>query len=150
MGAVYDANFGSVNWGVCNDAAANADTFICITNSGAPLALLAPGWQTATVGTTSFGGTSAASAYAAGQAALLLEANGQCSPQEILDLLTQSGPLVENPATNDFFPRADVSQALAAMNCSPEVPMLSVGGLLCLGGLLLGTSWLALRPARGR
>lgn len=150
VGAVYDADFGSVNWGICNDATANADTFTCVTNSGTLLALLAPGWQTATVGTTSFGGTSAASAYAAGQAALLLEADGQCSPQDILDLLTQSGPLVENPATNEFFPRSDVSQALAAMNCSPEVPMLSVGGLLCLGGLLLGTSRLALRRARGR
>ncbi|MDJ0849600.1 MAG: S8 family serine peptidase [Myxococcota bacterium] len=147
VGAVYDADFGSLNWGVCSDASAAMDTYACFTNSGDLLDLLAPGWQTTTAGRPRFGGTSAAAAYASGQAALLFEADGDLSPAEVLDLLRQSGPLVANLATGVSYPRPDVAQALEALGAAP-VPVLSGPGLPALIGLLALVSVRTLRRQR--
>jgi subtilisin family serine protease len=131
VGAVYDADFGSLNWGVCSDPSAATDTFACFTNSGDLLDLLAPGWQTSTVGNSGFGGTSAASPYAAGQAALLLQQDGQLSPAAIRDRMTQSGPLVVNPATSESYPRSDVAEALP----EPGTLLTLISGAALLGAI---------------
>jgi len=147
VGAVYDADFGSLGWGVCSDPDADADTFACFTNSGDLLDLLAPSWHTSTVGRPDFGGTSAASPYAAGQAALLLQKDHRLSPATLRALMTETGHMVVNPATGKFYPRADVAQALAAI--APAVPSLSPAGLLALAALLLVASTRALAKREG-
>jgi subtilisin family serine protease len=116
VGGVYDAALGTVGWGICSDAATAPDVFACTSNSGAILDLVAPSWRTDTPtlggGTTGLGGTSAASPYAAAQAALLLQAQPSLSPSEILTALAASGPNVTNPDNGLSFPRADVKNAL--------------------------------------
>ena len=113
---------GSVSWcgedplcatALCTDNPTAADTFVCHTNSGALLDLLAPDYQTRTSGLgggveASFGGTSAACPYAAAEAALLFEADPSLTPDEVRSALAASGPLVENPESGLSFPRANV------------------------------------------
>ena len=146
VGAVYDADHGSLDWGVCTDPNADADTFACFTNSGDLLDLLAPSWKTTTVGRPEFGGTSAASPYAAAQGALLLQKNKNLSPSDLRTLMQQTGVSVVNPATSVAFPRADVAAALSLIS----VPALSAPGLAGLVTALLLTSRLARAHARRR
>lgn len=127
VGGVYDAALGSVGWcgnsvctrALCTDSPTAADVFVCHSNSDEILDLLAPDWRTSTSalggGTTAFGGTSAASPYAAAQAALLLEADPTLSPEQVRALLGSHGPLVTNPANGLVFRRSDVADALATL-----------------------------------
>jgi subtilisin family serine protease len=149
VGGVYDASLGSLSWcansscseTLCTDRNTSADKFVCHTNSGLALDLLAPDWKTTTSamggGKTDFGGTSAASPYAAAQAAILLEADDTLTPDEIRDLLVSTGTPVINPDNGLSFPRADVEQALIAL---PEP-----GGLLSLA---VGIGFLAVVGSR--
>ena len=129
VGGVYDQALGSVGWCgdascstiLCTDASA-VDGFVCHTNSDEILDLLAPDFRTGTptVGggiNTSFGGTSAASPYAAGQAALLLEQDPTLLPEQIRSLLKTNGPSVIHPDTGLSFTRSDVRAALLALTC---------------------------------
>jgi subtilisin family serine protease len=127
VGGVYDAAVGTIGWcgnrvctrPLCVDATA-PDTFVCHSNSGDILDLLAPNYRTATTGLgggtfTEFGGTSAASAYAAAQAAILLEADPGLTPEDLRVLMTSVGPLVANPDNGLAFPRTDVAEALEVL-----------------------------------
>lgn len=144
VGGVYDANVGSVSWcgedplcvtALCTDNPTAADTFVCHTNSGALLDLLAPDYPTRTSALgggveASFGGTSAACPYAAAEAALLFEADPTLTPDEIRNALVASGPLVENPESGLSFPRADVEQAIAELPEPGSIASLASGGAL--------------------
>jgi cysteine-rich repeat protein len=126
VGSVYDASFPSVSWCgatcstiVCTDEPALADSLVCNTNSGSLLDILAPQFQ-ATVpttggGTISVGGTSISSPYAAGQAALLLEADPSLTPDQILSSLEIGAPMVTNPTSGLSFPRTRVDLAVAQL-----------------------------------
>jgi subtilisin family serine protease len=127
VGGVYDANVGSVSWCgnasctaiLCTDNPTAADDFVCHTNSGAPLDLLAPNWRTATSadggGTTNFGGTSASCPYAAGQAAVLFEADPTLTPAALRTLMKDHGPFVTNSDNGLSFRRTDLAAALATL-----------------------------------
>jgi subtilisin family serine protease len=124
VGGVYDATFGSVSWCrnascsqiLCTDAATAADGFVCHASSGPILDLLAPDWKTTTSrlggGTLDAGGTSLATPYAAGAAALLFEADPTLTAGEVEALLEGHGPLVTNPDSGLSFPRFDVGDAV--------------------------------------
>ncbi len=124
VGGVYDAFFDSVSWcknascsqTLCTDAPANADSFVCHSNSGPILDLLAPNWKTTTSrlggGTLDAGGTSLATPYAAGAAALLFQADPMLTVDEVEALLEGHGPLVTNPDSGLSFPRFDVGEAV--------------------------------------
>ena len=117
VGGVYDATFSSVNWGACSDVPAPVDSFVCHTNSGSLLDILAPSYR-ATIpaiggGTQNIGGTSIASPYAVGQAALLLDADASLTPDQILSSLEIGAPLVTNPDNGLSFPRTRVDLAVA-------------------------------------
>ncbi len=76
VGAVYDADIGQKVYSICTDSTTAADQVTCYSNSANYLDILAPSndaYTTAVGGGYSgtFGGTSAASPYAAGIAALL-------------------------------------------------------------------------------
>jgi subtilisin family serine protease len=155
VGGVYDALLGSVGWcgnrpcnqPLCSDAAA-PDGFVCHTNSDEILDLLAPDWETRTSslggGAESFGGTSAATPYAAAEAALLLEAEPTLTPAAIRNLLTAHGPLVVNADNGLAFRRSDVAAALATL-VAPQVPALAPAGALLLALAVLAASAHALR-----
>lgn len=127
VGGVYDASLGLVQWCadascsqiLCSDTAV-ADGFVCHSNSDEILDLLAPDFRTRTSAmgggvVTSFGGTSAASPYAAGQAALLLAADPGLAPDQVLAALTSSGVTVTNPDNGLSFPRSDVGEAMISL-----------------------------------
>jgi len=127
VGGVYDAAVGPVSWCgnaqcttiLCTDNPTAADSFVCHSNSGDLLDILAPDWRTDTSalggGTDGFGGTSASSPYAAAQAALLLQVDDTLTPEEIRSLLKTHGPSVSNPANGLSFTRSDVAAALIAI-----------------------------------
>lgn len=127
VGGVYDAWLGSVSWCgnascsqiLCTDNPTGADVFVCHTNSGALLDLLAPDYRsrapTIGGGTTGFAGTSAAAPYAAGQAALLLQADASLSADAIRTLMKASGPSVTSPDNGRSFRRAQVDTILASL-----------------------------------
>ncbi len=155
VGGVYDASLGNVGWcgnapctqPLCTDATA-PDVFVCHSNSDEILDLLAPDWRTTTSalggGTANFGGTSAASPYAAGEAALLLQADPALSPAAIRNLLGAHGPLVVNPDNGLAFRRSDVAAALATLAPPIPVPSLSRGGVALLAVALFALATLGL------
>jgi hypothetical protein len=131
VGGVYDASFASVSWcgnaqcttTLCTDTNTAPDRFVCHTNSDEILDLLAPDYQTAVPGLGggiqgSFGGTSASSPYAAGQAALLFQADPGLDADQILAALSSSGVTVTNPANGLAFARSDVGEAVAPLVAS--------------------------------
>jgi subtilisin family serine protease len=123
VGGVYDASVGGISWcgnsscttTLCTDST-GPDVFVCHSNSDEILDLLAPNWRTTSPamggGVGDFGGTSASSPYAAGQAALLLEDQPSLQPEDIRSLLKENGPLVTNPDNGLSFPRSDVEAAI--------------------------------------
>jgi hypothetical protein len=119
VGGVYDAPVGSAGWGICSDNGTFADKFVCHTNSDELLDIVAPNWRTKSPkmggGQISWGGTSAASPYAAGMAALLLERDPTLQPASILSLLQTHGPLVTDPGNGLTFRRPDIEAAIASL-----------------------------------
>ncbi|HZE88506.1 MAG TPA: MopE-related protein, partial [Verrucomicrobiae bacterium] len=126
VGAVYDANLGSTTWCfdaptctaiLCTDSTTAAGKYLCRGNAGLPLDLLASSWKATTTamggGTRDIGGTSSASAYAAGAFALLFQAKPTASPQVIEGNLKHYGVPTTNPDSGLSYPRIDL---LAALN----------------------------------
>ena len=143
MGGVYDAAFVSVSWcgnaacttSLCTDTNTTSDTFVCHSNSDELLDLLAPNYRTATSGLAggvepAFAGTSAASPYAAAQAALLFAEDPSLTPASLLATLTASGPRVTNPDNGLSFPRSEVGAHLTALivSSNAELSALAVAG----------------------
>jgi subtilisin family serine protease len=132
VGAVYDANVGFRNWGLCTDATTAADLVPCYSNSSNFLNILASSndaYTTAVGGgyTPYFGGTSAAAPYAAGAGALIqsyARANtGQfLSAQDVRTRLVETGDPVTDPKSGITTPRVNVLasfvDALFNLSCS--------------------------------
>ncbi|WP_295880971.1 S8 family serine peptidase [uncultured Thiohalocapsa sp.] len=143
VGAVYDAPLGTIQWCVssdtCADAAvspncptgylaaveaAQADNVIVYSNSASFLDLVAPSTCAATVlpgGTPQncFGGTSSATPFAAGVAALAIESAGKgaLTPEDIRALLTGTGDAVLDPKNARISPRVN---GLTAVTQAPD------------------------------
>jgi hypothetical protein len=120
VGAVYDANVGSISWGnpqVCRDLTTAADQVACITN-GVP-DLQAPGALITSSfiggGTATLGGTSMASPHAAGTAALLIQAKPSITPTEIEAVLQTTGVPVTDPKNGQTRPRINAFAAVSAV-----------------------------------
>jgi len=144
VGGVYDAAVGSISWcgnsscstTLCTDST-GPDVFVCHSNSDEILDLLAPDWRTTSPalggGVANFGGTSASSPYAAGQAALLFEDQPDLQPEDIRSMLRDSGPLVTNPDNGLSFPRSDVGAVIALPE--PSATLLLLSGAVLLAAL---------------
>jgi hypothetical protein len=127
VGGVYDAAIPTVSWCedpgcttiLCTDTNPVADQFVCHTNSGSLLDVLAPDWRinvpTAGGGTGDFGGTSAAAPFVAGIVALMLEADPTLTPTAIRTALTGNGVTVTDPTTSVGYTRTDAESALLAL-----------------------------------
>jgi subtilisin family serine protease len=127
VGGVYDAALGKASWCgyptcapyLCTDNNTAADDFVCHSNSGSLLDVLAPNWRTNTTAvggsSASFGGTSAAAPSIASQAALLYEADPSITPAQVRTLLKSHGPMVTNPANGLSFRRSNVAGALTEL-----------------------------------
>jgi len=132
VGGVYDQDFNTASWCgtptcapyLCTDNPAPVDSFVCHSNSGSLLDVLAPNWRTNTTaiggGSASFGGTSAAAPSISAQAALLYEADPAVTPAQVRTLLEGHGPMVTNPANGLSFRRSNVAGALTELLGGPD------------------------------
>lgn len=129
VGAVYDAAIGSRSYGVCTDGSTAADQVTCYSNSSPDVRWLAPSHCANTTersqgysSASCFGGTSAASPYTAGAAALLREAFPSLDPEGVGRLLVESGDPVLDPKSVRLSSRINLEQALDRGPRSPEPP----------------------------
>ena len=126
VGAVYDADIGSVGFSTCRDGRTGADRVTCYSNSAPILDLLAPA-HNATTATypgrqyrTDFGGTSAACPYAAGAAALIQgvarNRTGRFLDVEALrSLMVRTGQRVTDPKSGLARNRVRIEPAVNAI-----------------------------------
>lgn len=131
VGATYDDNLGNIGWCVNRSTCANSrrnpgcpwgyeavfedaipDNVIVYSNSASFLDVAAPATcaQSAAPGdsiTDCFGGTSSATPFTSGAAALAVEAAGKgvLTPADMRDVLTVSGDLVSDPKNGRMTPR---------------------------------------------
>jgi len=156
VGAVYDysGNYSSLT---CSDTA-EPKKVACYSNAAGILDLLAPGNRATTASpggltTTSFGGTSSATPFAAGVAAALLEEDPSLDGARMRSLLVRTGepilddrdsdpakhltkPLVQAKAAFDELTEADPSLlVLLDRSGSMETDMPHVGGTRCENSL---------------
>lgn len=144
VGAVYNTYRGSREWtttcgGGCEDAPAQVKQIACYSNSGTKLAVWAPADCTITadwqqegqlqpVMTYCFNGTSAATPYAAGVAALLAGAQPGVSPRAIRDAITNTGEAITDSRNGITRNLVNAQAALQRMQQGCAVPA-APGGL---------------------
>ena len=145
VGATYDANIGNVGFCISNSSCVStsfnpacsfgtgaafegstfADKVTVYSNSASFLDLLAPSNCANTSSTNSgtntcFGGTSAATPFAAGTAALAIEAaGGSLSPSAILSALQSNGVNVTDPRNGRVTPRVDAYATVQSLSGGP-------------------------------
>lgn len=114
VGAVWDANVGSVTVLGCTESTA-ADQATCFTNSNANVALYAPGAFVTSSGmggaTSTFAGTSQATPLTAGCAASIAAAVPAASPAIIAAALRNSPTSIVDAKNGLTFPRLDCASA---------------------------------------
>lgn len=111
VGAVYDSAFGTINWSLpCSDAT-HADRVACFSNSAPILDLLAPG-ALINAGGNSRGGTSQATPFVAGAAAVLRARYSGDTLDQTLARMTSSGIPVTDPRNGLVKPRLSLGGAL--------------------------------------
>lgn len=82
VGAVYDADLGPINWGICRDASTAPDKIVCFSNSAHFLTLLGTGSEISAAGWI-MSGTSLAAPHVAGAIAVLR--GDKAFPSETVD-----------------------------------------------------------------
>lgn len=117
VGAVYDANYGGINWGagLCSDATTRADQIACFSNSANFLSLLAPG-ALVTAGGYTEGGTSQASPHVAGAVAVLRSAFATETLDQTASRLTGNGVALTDPRNGIVKPRLNLLAATRPAN----------------------------------
>jgi subtilisin family serine protease len=118
VGGTYDANLGAFSLsGICTDNVATADKVACFSNSSSELDLLAPGSsiQSAALngGQSTRSGTSMSTAFAAGVAALMLQADPGLAAPEIETILAETGKTIVDPRNGRITPRVDAFAAVS-------------------------------------
>ncbi len=118
VGATYDANIGSPNFGNCSDSTTFADKITCYSNSTGILDILAPSHCAFTAqtggGTNScFGGTSSATPYAAGVTATLFGKDPSLSRTAAINALENGGVNITDSRNGITRPRVDTLASLA-------------------------------------
>jgi len=154
VGAVYDANVGPHTYSNCTDSTTSADKVTCYSNSADFLDILAPShdaYTTAVGGgySSNFGGTSAASPYAAGVGALVQSyaksATGFYFSSADLKERLLKGDRVIDPRNNITKPRINVESALYYSILRTNIPPAIDGDL----SEYLGTQTISFSPPSG-
>ncbi|MGB4765929.1 MAG: S8 family serine peptidase [Rugosibacter sp.] len=138
VGAVYDANVGGLNWGLCTDSTTMADNVACFSNSASFLTLLAPGALIVAGGFT-MGGTSQASPHVAGAVAVLRATFPDETLNQTLMRFTSKGKPVTDPRNGIVFPRLNLLDSARPANDAFSSPFLLSGS----SGRATGVSLLA-------
>lgn len=137
VGAVYDEDRGNIGWYVNRNSCADltrygrdwvafedayADNVIVYSNSASFLDVAAPATCAKTAAPNNstidcFGGTSSATPFTSGTAALLVEAagKGQLSPTEMRGVLVDNGDPVTDPKNGRITPRVNANLAVLAV-----------------------------------
>jgi uncharacterized repeat protein (TIGR01451 family) len=110
VGAVYDANAGTVGFSVCSDPATAPDQVVCFSNSASFLTLLAPGAMITTAGVTT-AGTSFAAPFVSAAVAVLASAFPSDTPAQRLARATSTGKPVTDARNGIIKPRLDLLAA---------------------------------------
>lgn len=131
VGATYDADVGhqppntlsySARWGSsfanCADDTTAFDQVACFTNSNDRLDIVAPGApilsDTLRGGTELYYGTSQAAPVAAGVAAMMLQCQPSLGPQQVKELMRQTGVMRVDPKNGKSFPSLRAFEAVSA------------------------------------
>lgn len=130
VGSVYDANAGPY-WGSCFEQTSK-DKISCFSNVSSELDLLAPGSKIDSShpggGIINASGTSMASPHAAATAALMLQKNPFLTPDDIGNILVNSGEFIYDARIDMAFPRIDSLEALyATPDSNPILTILTAG-----------------------
>jgi subtilisin family serine protease len=148
VGAVYSGNFGSRGWyttgtNTCTDSTTAADQVTCFSNSASFLTLLAPG-ALITAGGQQFGGTSQATPFISGAAAVLRAAFPAETTDQAVARMTGHGKSVTDARNAITKPRLDLYAAAGlgatVSNTSGGVPMLPEWATLLLMAILLAAT----------
>ena len=120
VSAVYDSDFGPNLSFDCLDLVTKADKVPCFANSNAVTDLMAPGSRILSTapggGVASQSGTSQAAAHVSASAAVLRVIDPALSQEEILDLLSSTGPIVVDSKNDLPFPRINLLAAVNALS----------------------------------
>jgi len=115
VAASYDADFGTVDYGICVDPTTGPEVIACISRRSSDTDLLAPGYLVTSTGLSGSAvagfGTSQAAPAAAACAALMLERSPGKLAQSIAADLSY-GPTIYDSVTGIDFPRVDCAAAL--------------------------------------
>lgn len=112
VGAVYDSNIGTVDWGCSTKDVSAADKITCFTCTSSDLKIVAPGVKVVAAGIT-MTGTSQATPHVAGSIAVLKSAFPNETASQLQDRLTSTGKPVPLPKfPNVQIPRLDLAAAL--------------------------------------
>lgn len=116
VGAVYDANVGSISYtGGCSDSATAPDQVTCFSNSASFLNLLAPGALITAAGAT-YAGTSQAAPHVSGAVAVLRAAYPAETVDATVARMTGRGVAITDPRNGVTTPRLDLLAAVGAVN----------------------------------
>jgi hypothetical protein len=121
VGAVYDADMGSISFSVCSDATTAADQVTCFSNDADHVDLLAPG-SVINAGGISMSGTSQAAPHVAGAAAVVASAYPDLSPTEIEAKLIATGTELRDMRSGRTHTRIDLDAATATSTEDPDDP----------------------------
>jgi uncharacterized repeat protein (TIGR01451 family) len=110
VGAVYDANVGSMSFAACTDTTTVADKVACFSNSASFLTILAPGALISSAG-YSYAGTSQATPHIAGSVAVLRAAFGSETADQTIARMTGTGTMITDPRNGITKPRINLHAA---------------------------------------
>jgi len=174
VGAVYDADFGTTFWcvngsscadvyfsGSCStswaaDDSSAPDKVAVYSNTASFLDILAPSNQTytTTIGgyVSNFGGTSAACPYVAGAVACLQSAANNIlgfylTPEEVRQILTDTGDPITDTKVTITKPRLNLNNAVEAISCTgQDLYLYNEGEVVLDVNDVITPDWITLSP----